>query len=356
MKTMTSSPVTLAPAQLGRRKSGFGFWIRRVLLGLLALLVGLALLGAIYQAIATASDQRTYPPPGQLVDVGGYTLHLNVQGQTTGQPTVILEAGMASFSSNWHWVQTELAHDTRVVAYDRAGLGWSDAAAEIHDAQQSARDLHIALQQVRISGPYVLAGHSYGGLVMRAFADLYPDEVVGMVLVDASHPDQWAHIPTSNGGRTVATANRITSYLTWVGVVRLLKLTASVTDGLPARPVAEMKAILAQPRSWMASSAVLGVWDARTRPQINNARSLGALPLAVLSVTEQALYAERLTQLQAALPALSSNSMHLTVQGATHENVIAKRENAMIVVGAIRRVIESAQTGEPLRHGNQPAD
>jgi hypothetical protein len=97
-------------------------------------------------------------------------------------------------------------------------------------------------------------------------------------------------------------------------MVRLLNMTAAVTDRLPARPAAEMKAILAQPRSWMASSAVLGVWDARTRPQINNTRSLGALPLAVLSVAEQALYAETLTQLQAVLPALSSNSMHRTVQ------------------------------------------
>jgi len=356
MKMMTSSPDTLAPAHPRRRKNRFVFWTGRVLLALLLALAALATIGAIYQAIATALDQRTYPPPGQLVDVGGYKLHLNVQGQTTGQPTVILEAGMASFSSNWHWVQTELAHDTRVVAYDRAGLGWSDAAPEPHDAQQSARDLHTALQQVRISGPYVLAGHSYGGLVMRAFADLYPDEVVGMVLVDASHPDQWVHIPTSNGGQTVATANRITSYLTWVGVVRLLNMTVSVTDGLPARPTAEMQAILAQPRSWMVSSAVLGVWDARTRPQINNARHLGALPLAVLSVTEQALYAETLTQLQAALPALSSNSMHLTVQGATHENLIAGRENALIVVDAIRRVVESAQTGEPLGQGNPSAD
>jgi pimeloyl-ACP methyl ester carboxylesterase len=353
MKTMTSSSDTLAPVQPRRRKNRFVFWTRRVLRALLLALAGLATIGAVYQAVATAIDQRTYPPPGQLVDVGGYTLHLNVQGQTTDQPTVILEAGMASFSSNWHWVQTELARDTRVVAYDRAGLGWSDAAPEPHDAQQSARDLHTALQQVRISGPYVLAGHSYGGLVMRAFADLYPDEVVGMVLVDASHPDQWLHIPSSNGGQTVATANQITSYLSWVGVVRLLNMTAAVTDGLPAQPAAEMQTILAQPGSWMASSAVLAVWDARTRPQINNARSLGALPLAVLSVTEQALYAETLTQLQAALPALSSNSMHLTVQGATHENLIARRENALIVVDTIRRIIESAQTGGPLGHGDQ---
>jgi hypothetical protein len=103
----------------------------------------------------------------------------------------------------------------------------------------------------------------------------------------------------------------------------------------------------------MTSSAVLAVWDARTRPQINNARSLGALPLVVLSVTEQALYAEALTELQATLPALSSNSVHYTIQGATHENLIGRREYALIVVDGIRQVIKAVQTGEPLGHGRQ---
>jgi pimeloyl-ACP methyl ester carboxylesterase len=269
-------------------------------------------------------------------------------GQETGKPTVLLEAGIGSFSSNWAWVQTVLASSTRVVAYDRAGLGWSDPTSEPQDAQQSANDLHAALQKAGIPGPYVVAGHSYGGLVVRAFTDLYPHEVVGMVLVDASHPDQWATIPESRGGSTVALGNRITGILARLGIVRLFDLNASLITGLPDRPAAEMKAFLNRPQAWLTSSGVLSIWDQRIRPQINKANSLGDLPLAVLSVTEQALYSDILTELQAELPALSSNSLHWTVEGATHENLVAHREHALVVVEAILRVMEAAQTGKPL--------
>jgi pimeloyl-ACP methyl ester carboxylesterase len=115
---------------------------------------------------------------------------------------------MASFSPNWHWVQTQLAPMGRVVAYDRAGLGWSEPGPGPRDAQQSAGELHTALQNAGIPGPYVVVGHSYGELVVRAFTDLYADEVVGMVLVDASHPDQWAQIPASRDGQLLALSNR----------------------------------------------------------------------------------------------------------------------------------------------------
>ena len=250
------------------------------------------------------------------MDLDGRRIHLLVMGKETGRPTILLEAGIASFSSNWAWVQSELAATTRVVAYDRAGLGWSDPASEPQDAQQSAADLHAALQRAGISGPYVVAGHSYGGLVVRAFTDLYPHEVVGMVLVDASHPDQWAHIPASKGGRTTAFANRITGILARLGVVRLFDLNSPLVDGLPERQAAEMKAILARPQAWVTSSGILSIWETRTRSIINGAHSLGDLPLVVLSVTEQALYGDVLTMLQAELPALSSNSFHLTVKGS----------------------------------------
>jgi hypothetical protein len=135
MKTMASSPDTIAPPHR-RRKNGFVFWTGRVLLGLLALLVGLAALGAIYQAVATAIDQRTYPSSGQLVDVGGYNVHIDCIGPTnTGNPTVILEGGLGATASAWAWVQPEVAETARVCAYDRAGTGWSDPTAERHDAQ-----------------------------------------------------------------------------------------------------------------------------------------------------------------------------------------------------------------------------
>lgn len=344
----TVSPSVKQPHS-AKTKRRVRVWLKRAFLGLGITAAGLSGLGALYQAVAAKADQRTYLPPGQFVDLGDRRIHLLVMGEETGRSTVILEAGIASFSSNWAWVQAELAASTRIVSYDRAGLGWSDPAPEPQDARESARDLHAALQKADISGPYVVVGHSYGGLVVRAFADLYPLEVVGMVLVDASHPDQWAHIPASKGGRTIAVTNRINGLMARVGLIRLFDMFASTTAGLPKRQAAEMKAfLLAWPQAWSTSSEVLAVWEARTRPQIKQARGLGALPLAVLSVTEQALYGDVLTKLQAEQPALSSNSLHRTVEGATHENLVAKREHALIVVDAILRVMDAAQKGTPL--------
>ena len=220
--------------------------------------------------------------------------------------------------------------------------------AEPHDARRSTRDLHDALRQAGVHGPYLVAGHSYGGLVARAFTDLYPDDVVGMVLVDASHPDQWAPMRGTRGGRTVAAANRIAGYLAWLGVLRVFDLNRAMAAGLPARETAEMKAILAQPRSWSTSTGSLAIWDTRTRPEVNQARARGTRPLVVLSVTDQPVYAAVLTALQDQLPALSSNSLHLTVEGATHESLVAQRDHAVVVAKAIRVVLDAGERRDPL--------
>jgi pimeloyl-ACP methyl ester carboxylesterase len=331
-----------------KNRRGLRIWLKRGLLGFAVAVAGLCGFGAIYQSFASRADQRTYLPPGEFVDLDGRRMHLLVMRKETGKPTILLEAGIGSFSSNWAWVQRELAASTRVVASDRAGLGWSDPPPEPQDGFESAHDLHTALEKAGISGPYVVVGHSYGGLVVRAFADLYPQEVVGMVLVDASHPDQWAQIPESRGGRTVSVGNRITGFLTGLGIVRLFDMNASLTAGLPDRQAAELKAALNRSQAWSTSSDVLSIWEKRTRPKINAAQSLGNLPLAVLSVTEQAIYSEVLTELQAELPALSSNSLHRTIEGATHEDLVSQREHALQVVGVILQVLESAQSGMPL--------
>ena len=125
-------------------------------------------------------------------------------------------------------------------------------------------------------------------------------------------------------------------------------MNAPLTAGLPDRPAAELKAFLDRPGAWYASGGVLGIWEARTRPAINQAKNLGDRPLAVLSVTEQAIYSEVLTKLQAELPALSSNSIHLTVEGATHESLTANREHALVVANAIRQVLEASESGGQL--------
>ena len=153
--------------------------LKRSLIAIAVLIFVLALSGIIYQTAATEADRRDYPAPGHLIDVGGFKMHLSCMGE--GSPTVILEAGTAGTAAHWAWVQPAVAMTTRVCAYDRAGMGWSDPGPEPRDAGQVAADLHALLTTARIDGPYLLVGHSFGGLFTRVFADRYPDEVAGLV-------------------------------------------------------------------------------------------------------------------------------------------------------------------------------
>jgi pimeloyl-ACP methyl ester carboxylesterase len=321
--------------------------MKKILMTMLILLIGLPLLGFASQLFSTQRDRRRFPPLGQQVDVGGYRLHLNIMGHEPGGPTVLLDAGMVSFSSNWAWVQLEVAKVARVVAYDRAGLGWSDPGSRPRNAGHSASELHAALGKLGIAGPYVLAGHSYGGLAVRAFAALYRDEVAGMVLVDGSHPDQWVRFGVSS--KLVGVGNKVSGLLARFGVFRIFneeyKLLA---NGLPPRQYAELMAFACTPCALTVAGDALLVWDDLSRPLVNHAGSLGDMPPVVLSVTKQPRRGEQLTELQAELPGLSSNSQHITVQGAYHEGLLSQQEYARFVTEAILQVVEALRAGKPL--------
>ena len=160
-------------------------WTGRLLLGMVALIVFLLALGASYEALMAAGDADRYPARGQLVDVGGYRLHISCVGE--GSPTVVLDAGLGGFSLDWSLVQPELAATTRVCAYDRAGYGWSDPSPHARTPSQIADELHTLLVNAGIQGPYVLVGHSAAGKHVRLYASRYPQAVAGMVLIDARH-------------------------------------------------------------------------------------------------------------------------------------------------------------------------
>jgi pimeloyl-ACP methyl ester carboxylesterase len=309
--------------------------------------VALPVAAAVREQLRERGNRTHFAPPGQMVDVGGYRLHLNVMGDDKGDPTVILDAGMVSFSSNWAWVQPEVAKVSRVVAYDRAGLGWSDPGPRPRDAGRSATELHTALAKLRIAPPYVLAGHSYGGLAARAFAALYRDDVAGMVLVDASHPDQWARFGVSS--RLLGFGNKVSSVLARFGLSRLLNREYKLlADGLPPQAYAELMALASSPRALSVSGDAAFAWDERTRPLVNEAATLGDLPLIVLSVTEQPKLSEKLTELQAELPGLSSNSKHITVDGAYHEGLLSREPFARVVTESIVEVVNAIRSGQPL--------
>ena len=146
----------------------------------------IAAIGGGYQTVRESLDARAYPPPGQLIDVGGHRLHLYCTG--SGSPTVVLEPGHGASSSDFAWITPAVARDTTVRVYDRAGRGWSDATDGPQDGAHIAADLHTLLERADIPGPYVLAGHSFGGLYVQSFAAQFPDQVAGMVLLDSTAP------------------------------------------------------------------------------------------------------------------------------------------------------------------------
>ena len=137
-----------------------------------------------------AQEARIYPPPGRMVDIGGWRLHLNCTGQRKeGARTVVLESGSGDFSVDWGLVQPEVARFARICSYDRAGAGWSDLGPRPRTWRQVAYELHTALHKAGEKGPYFLVGQSLGGLLIRVYASQYPKEVAGMVLVDSTHED-----------------------------------------------------------------------------------------------------------------------------------------------------------------------
>jgi pimeloyl-ACP methyl ester carboxylesterase len=329
-------------------------WLKRGLWGLLAVVIILPLSGALYQAIASAIDRRTYPPPGQLVDVGGYRLHLYCTGQNTdGRPTVIFETGLGGFatSADWAWVQPQVANVTRACAYDRAGLGWSDPGPQPRDAQHIAAELHALLQKSGTPGPYVLVGWSFGGLYVRAYANQYRDEVAGLVLLESSSPEQCTASPAWQAQCASSARNAsLARVLALFGAMRVFGLFQPAT-GLPGPQNGALRASFSSTKDWDAQNAEFQA-SAATNAQVLGARALGNLPLFVLTATEHGGAPELEQQWQvwqAGFTALSTNSLQQVVRGATHESLVFGPTDSRITGEAILQVVEAAHTGGQLK-------
>ena len=296
-------------------------------------------LGAVYQTLASLRDRREFPPPGRLVEVDGCILHLQVAGH--GLPSVVLESGLGGLSTAWGWVQPEAAKFSSVVSYDRAGLGWSGPDGTPKTATRAAQRLRAMLRKAGVLPPYVLVGHSMGGLLVRVFAGLFPDEVAGMVLLDAVHPDQHLRSSAINlHMRTGFRFLRAVPTLARLGYVRLTRLFAAWGEGLPARQAAESEAFLSTFQHLRTTRDESLAWDTIC-DEVRRTVGLGDTPLAVLTAGKDVLPGQ--PELQAELALLSSDSTHLVVPGADHVTLVTNREHALTVVEAIRQVVQKAQ-------------
>jgi pimeloyl-ACP methyl ester carboxylesterase len=160
---------------------------------LLLAIAAVPAVGMIYQWIGALNDRRRFLGLGRMVDVGnGRRMYVSDMGREMRDgPTVIFESGIAATSQNWLRVQEVVAAYARAVSYDRSGLGWSSPSASERTPSNIARELREMLWHAKIPGPYVLVGHSFGGLVVQRYAAEYPDEILGVILVDPMRVEDW---------------------------------------------------------------------------------------------------------------------------------------------------------------------
>jgi pimeloyl-ACP methyl ester carboxylesterase len=318
----------------------------RVLLVCTLLIALLALIGLLTQTIASAVDASRYPPPGKLIDVGSYRLHLYCTGAShSGSPTVILEAGGGGSSVGWSKVQPFIASITRVCSYDRAGYGWSDNGPLPRTGGRIVTELHTLLARAAVPGPYVLVGHSFGGLIARLYAYSYPQQVAGLVLVDSISEEGVRYPELSANVASVANLLSICQALAPFGIVRLLGYLYNPVAELPpmVQPVAQ--AHLYQTRECYTAYDEVAAGD-ESYAQVRAAQHpLGHLPLVVLTRGVEGTYYQGnagkpvsvvwLT-LQKDLASLSTNSQQIIATRSGHNIPLDQPD---LVIAAIKQVL-----------------
>ena len=324
--------------------------VKRAFLWTCLFMVLLASLGVLYQSAGAEADRREHPAPGHLVDVGGFKMHIHCMGE--GSPTVLLDSANMGTVSNWAWIQPKIAKTTRVCAYDRADSGWSDLSPQPNDTRQNAEALHILLQNAGVSGPYVLAGHSFGGLYVRMFAERYPDEVAGIVFIEGTLPDGLKRLGRPDVMPNAPDVGMIDAapFISHLGVLRLVGFPGTDPD-LPEPQQSELQAYLSSTK-WAEMIKrqyhLFPVLLEQVRP-LYTPGSLGEIPVAVVLGSEGDGGIAEWQELFAEQARLSTNHTTVVVEGANHISLVDRREHAMQTGAVLIRVIEAARSNQPLQ-------
>ena len=323
------------------------FWkrVKHIPAGILILLITVTTLTFLVGAFAKSKLARENPPPGRLVDVGEFKMHSHCTGE--GSPTVLLEAGLDDFSIFWSLVQAEIAETTRVCSYDRAGLGWSEPNPSPRTSETMVDELHRLLVNAKVDPPYILVGHSFGGALTRLYAHKYPDEVLGMVLVDAAPDDLFVRVPFWRN----AIEGKLGLYraLAPMSSFGLLAFTpGSIPNrGMPDDVLTQYRAIAVSTDYFQTGVAENEAFEGNLAQVRNVNIDLGDMLLIVISrgywdaipgfsETENQQAWHAWNEMQSKLLLLSSNSRQIIANESEHNVHLQQPE---LVIDAIRSVI-----------------
>ena len=318
--------------------------LKRGLIWITLSLFTLAIIGVIYQTAATEADRRNYPPPGVLVNVDGYKMHIYCMGE--GSPTIVLDHEGSGSSMDWALIQPKLAEHTRVCAYDRAGFGWSDANPAPRTMEQQVHELHELLQGANELGPYILVGHSYGARISRVFAARYRDEVNGMVLMDAGimaddprYPAEL-RLQAESDNKMIRTASRLAPF----GIVRL----AWPLMGLPSYDLSEdarLASVSFNVSSQHFQSLIAqGVSMPVVLREEREVTSLGDIPLLVLVSTEPDDAVRKVwNRANIEMAGLSTKGAYRIVEGATHMSLVYRKADAQVCTEGILSILDAVR-------------
>ncbi|MCX4909696.1 alpha/beta fold hydrolase [Streptomyces sp. NBC_00878] len=283
--------------------------------------------------------------PGEFVRVGGRKVH--VMARTSGSgPTVVFENAMACPATEWAWVTSGLHPDTPYLSYDRPGAGWSEPTG-----RQSAAEATAALKQLidtlGLQPPYIMVGHSVGGLLIRSFTLRNPGLVGGLVFVDSSHPDQLQRSGAQRDGLPWVRQSFTRRYVRTHFRPDCTQLDSGAIAHLPDSMVEATNECLSRPELWGAARRELAEWTTSWASDARRTTDLSPRPIAVLTAGKT-VQADRVHgELQRELAALSDDTQHEIVQEANHDGLVMSREHASRVTASINWVSSALTTGQP---------
>jgi pimeloyl-ACP methyl ester carboxylesterase len=317
-------------------------WSRRALLYPAFVLLGLVALGGAFETIVEAATSNNPPYGGRMYLVNGHSLYMRCLG--SGSPTVILFNGLGERTPSWARVQGDVAPQTRVCAFDRAGQGWSGDGVGRQDAHQLATDVQGLMVAARFAGPYVLSGHSVGGTYALAYAMDYPKSVAGVALIDSATPYQFDLPDYPSFYSLWRRGQALLPTLARAGIPRVFGL-AMGAGSLPSDASRQAREFSAAPRELRADRVEFAALRTVFR-QDKALTSLGGKPLFVLTADlgQQSGWPAA----QRKLATLSTNSAHHTTHGATHMSLLEDENFAAVSARAIAAVVRSVRTSAKL--------